>query len=255
MTYTFKKVSYLLLVSVTILLTGCKSTTQKMKEFADSYNRYASSISNDMIKGTKAEITSANSIKIWIYTFIKSDDKTQQDLFKQMYGPLTKSMFNDNPKLTELINNDVTITFAICGSDNESFAEFEINKTKLNELRAQKTDRKDNLKESQTPSHGIMADALKIINEGLPIEDKTTGTKILKIDITPDNELTYTVEAPDDYTILLASNESREILRDEILRSSTIKATLKAIQQYGIKTVKYIYVDKQGKTMGEITTN
>jgi len=246
----FKKIACLV---VFVLFTiGCKNTHDKIKDLVTNYNRSSHLIQSELLINTTAEALPNNKIKLVFETSLTADSETKA-MYAQVFPSLLVNLIESDPSSLELVNEGVVFEVVFLSNAKTELVAMTIDKKKLEEIKKTATKKSDTQpKLSANNLSPQLNEMLEMLNRNLPFEDKSTGTKIMKIDINTQNELIYLIEVPEKMGLLLEGDEAQLMLKEQIQRGPDIKKIFGAVNTYGITKIIYSYKDTKGKAINEI---
>lgn len=232
-----------------LLLTACQTKTDKINNFVNIYNRSSSMMISHTIKSTKAVASGDNEITIEVNTSSQPEDEMEAQLIKSSLPELIGQAIKSEPKGQELLNSGVKFNLKIYGAGARVIADEVIDKNSL---------KGDTAKEMRSIAQGDTGSSqlntvLEVFNKNLPMEDKSTGIKVMSIKADEENNIVYTAEVPDSFKTLLNVEGSEQFLKDEMLRSPQVQQIFSKTEALGVKDLKYKYTDTKGNTIKEIT--
>ena len=252
--YLSKKISvrnlFIILFSA-IILSSCQTTTDKINDFVSNYNASSSMPNSYMIKSTRATASGGNEITIKINTFNDSINKEETRLIKSSIPEIMGQAIRSEKEGRELIEKDVKFIIKIYGLGGKVIADEVIDKNSA--IGKSPKNIKSLLKENKKDSP--LNTVLEIYNKSLPMEDKSSGTKIMSIKADDENNIVYTVEVPESYKVLLSIDDSEKIIKDKIAQSPRFKQIFTRTEDLGVSNIIFKYMDAKGNSVKEITIN
>ncbi|MCW3168481.1 hypothetical protein OMO38_08070 [Chryseobacterium sp. 09-1422] len=240
-----KKVLFILMAS--LLLMSCKSEKDKTQEFVDMYNRSSGMIANNKIKSTKATTSSPDQVDISVDTDYDGSGM-ESDLVTGALPDLIAQAIRSEKVGQELFDRGVKFNVKVYGLNSKVI----LDKTIDNKTVAKDVNFKS-IAAGDKPNNAQLNSILESFNKNLPIEDPSTGTKITSIKADAENNLVYTCEVPDSFKKALAIAGTEKAMKDAMLQSGQIKQVFSQTSALGINHIKYLYTDKTGKVLKEIT--
>lgn len=232
-----------------LLLTACQTKTDKINDFVNIYNRSSSMMISHTIKSTKAVASGDNEITIEVNTSSQPEDEIETQLIKSSLPELIGQAIKSEPKGQELLDSGVKFNLKIYGKDARVIADETVDK---NSLKGNAAKELRSIAQGNTGASQLNT-VLEVFNKNLPMEDKSTGTKIMSIKADEENNIVYTAEVPDSYKEMLQMEGAEQILKDEMLRSPQVQQIFTKTAALGVNNLKYKYTDSKGNTIKEIT--
>ncbi|MCX8523096.1 hypothetical protein OF897_04065 [Chryseobacterium formosus] len=240
-----KKLLFVLMTSM--LLMACQSKKDKVQDFVDMYNRSSSMIATNQIKSTKATAVSENQVDISLETDYEKGDM-ESDLVTSALPDLIGQAIRSEKLGKELFESGVQFNIKVYGKNSQVILEQPIDDKKL----SKDVDFKA-IAKGEKPDSKQLNIILESFNKNLPIVDASTGTKITSIKADAENNLVYTCEVPDSFKTALAAEGTEKAMKEAMLQSGEIKQVFAQTSVLGINHIKYLYVDKNGKVLKEVT--
>lgn len=242
-----------LFVLCVLLLVSCKNTQEKMQDYVNNFNSYASLLQNGIITSASADASiPENEIRIIFQTNLQQNEDTKE-IYNKTLPSLIAELLKKDTSSMDLVDEGVHFKVSFLAENSSELTELIVDKKKMDEL----------LKDSVLTPPAVasknpnltpqMQEILALLNKNMPIENKAEGTKIFKIDITEANELVYKIEVPNDYAALLKMDSANELIKESLIRSSDFRKVISAVSQYGITTIKYQYQNSKGTIVNTIT--
>lgn len=232
-----------------LLLTACQTKNDKINDFVNIYNRSSSMMTSHTIKSSKAVATGPDEITIEVNTSSQPEDDMEAQLIKSSLPELIGQAIKSEPKGKELLDSGVKFNLKIYGANARVIADEVIDSKSLNGNIS-----KDIQSIAQGNAGASQLNAvLEVFNKNLPMEDKSTGTKIMSIKADEENNIVYTAQVPDSYKEMLQIEGSEKFLKDEMLRSPQVQQIFTKTSALGVNNLKYVYTDSKGNTIKEIT--
>lgn len=232
-----------------LLLTACQTKTDKINNFVNIYNRSSSMMISHTIKSTKAVASGDNEITIEVNTSSQPEDEMEAQLIKSSLPELIGQAIKSEPKGQELLDSGVKFNLKIYGAGARVIADEVIDK---NSLKGDAAKEMRSIAQGNTSSSQLNT-VLEVFNKNLPMEDKSTGIKVMSIKADEENNIVYTAEVPDSFKTLLNVEGSEQFLKDEMLRSPQVQQIFSKTEVLGVNNLKYKYTDTKGNTIKEIT--
>lgn len=243
----------ILLFSV-LLLISCRNTQSEMAKFVIMYNNTSSYIVNDVIRATKAETVSPTEIKITIDTRISDD--MQSEMTEKSFPALISSVLLKEKISSDLLDEGVNFKVNITDVNYTNITTVDINKNTIKNFTA--SDVSSNTSAISTVESDVnseLNEMLAILNKSLPIEDKASGFKIMKIEAGNDQDIIYYVQVPNEIAEVLKIEGADNLMKDEVLRNPELKQILQKANQYNINKLKYRMTNNKGEKLKEIVIN
>lgn len=240
-----RKLLFVLMASV--LLMACKTEKDKVQDFVDMYNRSSSLIANNKIKSTKATAMSENQVDISVETDYQKGEM-ETELVTSALPDLIGQAIRSEKLGQELLDKGVKFNIKVLGSGSQVILDKSIDNKNL----SKDVDFKA-IAKGDKPNSQQLNTILESFNKNLPIEDPSTGTKITNIKADEENNLVYTCEVPDSFKTALAMEGTDAAMKEAMLKSGQIRQVFSQISVLGINHIKYLYTDKDGKVLKEIT--
>ncbi|MCY0977612.1 hypothetical protein PGH12_18210 [Chryseobacterium wangxinyae] len=237
----------LLIVMASLLLMSCKNDKDKTQDFVDMYNRSSGMIVNNKIKSTKATTSNPDQVDISVETEYEGSGM-ESDLVTSALPDLIGQAIRSEKLGKELFDRGVKFNLKVYGLNSKVI----LDKTIDNKNLPKDVDFKS-IAAGEKPSNQQLNSILESFNKNLPIEDPSTGTKITSIKADAENNLVYTCEVPDSFKTALAIPGTEEAMKEAMLKSGQIKQVFSQTSVLGINHIKYLYTDKSGKVLKEIT--
>jgi len=242
-----------LLVLCLLLLVSCKNTQEKMQDYVNNFNSYASLLQNEVITSTSAVASiPENEIRITFQTNLEQNEDNKE-IYNKTLPTLIANLLKKDPSTMDLVEEGVHFKVAFLAENSSELTELIVDKKKMDELLKEPAFTPPTVASKNPNLTPQMQEILALLNKNMPLENKAEGTKILKIDITEANELVYKVEVPDDYAKLLKMDSANELIKESLIRSGDFKKVLSAVIRFGITTVKYQYQNTKGVVVNTIT--
>lgn len=257
----FKSLKSIILIALLFCaITSCnKSTSARIEEFVDSYNRSAKKLSDPVIIQTFAKsIPDKNGDQhtvdiILVSRLYKADPKLT------IYKAMLPRMFSDLVYLDELgrglIRDDVKFNMVLCAADQSVLTTIVVDKNSAKNLLKSKG--KLDLHQSDTFDRApgsALNQVLAALNDGLPaVVDEKSKIKMTRVDVNEQNVLVYHMEVPTNIAGLFKNSSAGALLKNEVLRKSNLKMVFQSLKESEITVVKYIYSDSSGKTLTQFT--
>ena len=231
------------------LLSSCQTTTDKINNFVSNYNASSSIPNSYMIKSTRAVASGGNEITININTFNDSINKEETRLIKSSIPEIMGQAIRSEKEGQELIDKGVKFIIKIYGLGGKVIADEVIDKNSSigKAPKHIKSLPKENKQDS--PLNTV----LEVYNKSLPMEDKSSGTKIMSIKADNENNIVYTVEVPESFKMLLSIDDSEQLIKDEIAKSPRFKQIFTKTEVLGVNNIIFKYIDAKGNNVKEIT--
>jgi len=245
------KISVIILFQ--LLLVSCKNTQEKMQDYVNNFNSYASLLQNGIITSASAAASiPENEIQINFQTNLEQNDDSKE-IYNKTLPSLIANLLKKDPTSMDLVDEGVHFKVAFLAENGANLSELIVDKKKMNELLKEPAFTPPVVASKNPYLTPQMQEILALLNKNMPIENKAEGTKILKIDITEANELVYKVEVPNDYAALLKMDSANELVKESIIRSGDFRKVISAVSRFGITTVKYQYQNAKGAVVNTIT--
>lgn len=241
----------LFIFAIATMLISCKKSTEtKTAEFVKMYNNTSDiMVRTAKFKSTKASSTADGNVDIEIHTnYLKND--IEADLMKNAIPDIIGQAIQAEASGKELLNEGVKFNLKVFATDG----------TKLSEQIIDKNTKKGNIDlqaiaDGKKPDNAQLNEILKSFSKGLPIVDASTGTKIVNISADAENNIVYTAEVPDTYADIIGMEGTDKVMKDAIAKSPEVRQMFAQTNALGVENLKYIYKDKKGKTLKEITVS
>lgn len=240
-----KKLLFVLMASM--LLMACQTKKDKVQDFVDMYNRSSNMIANYKIKSTKATAVSDNQVDISVETDYQKGDM-ESDLVTNALPDLIGQAIKSEKLGQELFDSGVKFNIKVTGKDSQVILDKAIDNKNL----AKDVDFKS-IAKGEKPDNQQLNSILESFNKSLPVTDPSTGTKITSIKADSENNLVYTCEVPDSFKTALEMPGTEKAMKEAMLQSGQIRQVFSQISVLGINHIKYLYTDKEGKVLKEIT--
>ncbi|MFY1045646.1 hypothetical protein [Chryseobacterium sp. GP-SGM7] len=234
-------------VMTSLLLLSCQSKKDKVQDFVDMYNRSSSMMAVNQIKSTKATAVSEDQVDISVETNYEKGDM-ESDLVTSALPDLIGQAIRSEKAGKELFESGVKFNIKVYGKNSQVILDQPIDKKKL----SKDVDFKA-IAKGDKPDSKQLNIILESFNKNLPIVDASSGTKITSIKADADNNLVYTCEVPDSLKTALATQGAEKAMKEAMLKSGQIRQVFSQISVLGINHIKYLYVDKSGNVLKEIT--
>ncbi|KQT16914.1 hypothetical protein ASG31_11115 [Chryseobacterium sp. Leaf404] len=231
------------------MLISCKKSTEtRTAEFVKMYNNTSDMMVRSAgFKSTKATTTPTGDVDIEIKTTYLDNDM-EAELMKNAIPDIIGQAIQAEPSGKELLAEGVKFNLKVYSS----------NGTMMSAQTIDKTTKKGNIDleaiaKGDTPNSSQLNEILKVFSKSLPIVDKASGVKIVAINADAENNIIYSAEVPDQYAEVLAADAAAQIMKDEMMRSPDVRQIFSQTAALGVNNIKYIYKDKTGKKLNEIT--
>jgi hypothetical protein len=239
----------LFIFAIAVLLVSCKKSTEsKTAEFVSMYNN-----TSDMMvrtagfKSTKAMSNTSGDVDIEIKTTYFDTD-IEAELMKNAIPDIIGQAIQAEPKGKELLEEGVKFNLKVYSSNGVIISSQIIDKnTKKGNIDL------EGIAKGDKPDSAQLNEILKVFSKSLPIVDKTSGIKIVAITADAQNNIVYSAEVPDQYAEVLATDEAKQLMKDEMMRSPDVRQIFDQTSSIGVNNIKYIYKDTKGKKLNEIT--
>jgi len=234
-----------------ILLSSCQTTTDKVNDFVSNYNATSAIPNSYMIKSTRAVVSGGNEITININTFNDSKNKEETRLIKSSIPEIMGQAIRTEKEGQELIDKGVKFIIKIYGLGGKVIADEVIDKNSLIGKAPKNVKSSTNENKQDSPLNTV----LEVYNKSLPMEDKSSGTKIMSIRADDENNIVYTVEVPENFKVLLSIDDSEKLIKEEIAKSPRFKQIFTKTEALGVNNIIFKYIDAKGNSVKEITIN
>ncbi|WP_281297217.1 hypothetical protein [Flavobacterium limnophilum] len=250
-----KSVVILLVIAFQFLLIGCKSTPQKVQEFVNSYNSSSSLFRNEIITYTKAEaFFEENKIEITYLTNLDSNGKNN-GIYAKTFEKIFLEMLQKEASSRELLEEGVSFKMFFLANDYVVISDLVVDKNTINEQSKQKTvNSEKEFVSSNSNIDSSVKSMLELLNENMPIKNDD-GSKLVRVDLTENNELVYKVEVPKEFGEILKAEGANDLLKESILRANNFKRISNIVRRYNITSIKYDYIDAKGKVLESVVLN
>lgn len=239
----------LFIFAIATMLVSCKKSTQaRAEEFVKMYNNTSSMMVRSAgFKSTKATSTPTGDVDIEITTTYLNNDM-EAELMKNAIPDIIGQAIQAEPSGKELLEEGVKFNLKVYSSNGVVMSSQTIDKnTKKGNIDLEAIAKGD------TPDSAQLNEILKVFSKSLPIVDKASGIKIVAITADAENNIVYSAEVPDQYADVLAADAAAQLMKDEIMRSPDVRQIFAQTKSIGVNNIKYIYKDKTGKKLNEIT--
>ncbi|GEM_PF-709060 len=243
----------ILLLIFAISLTACKkSADSKINEFIQGYNSATANISrnNPVIASSSAEKTGPNEITISIKTTTGSDEMESQ-LMKSSFPQLIGQLLNSSSPKSNLMDEGINFKVNVFDKNGNKLVSQALDKNTIGKSSLNV----ENFANGNSPSQSELNELLSVFNKNLPITDPSTGIKILKMEAGSENDIVYHAEVPDELKEVLKMDGAKQLMKDEMLRQPQLRQILSQTSKLGIDKLRYLYKDKAGNLIEEITLN
>jgi len=240
-----KKLFFVLIASM--LLMACQTKKDKVQDFVDMYNRSSNMIANNKIKATEATAVSQDQVDISVETDYEKGEM-ESDLVTSALPDLIGQAIKSEKLGKELFDSGVKFNIKVYGKNAQVLLDKAIDNKNL----SKDVDFKA-IAKGDKPNSDQLNSILESFNKNLPIEDPSTGTKITSIKADAENNLVYTCEVPDSFKTALAIEGTEKAMKEAMLQSGQIRQVFSQTSVLGINHIKYLYTDKSGKVLKEIT--
>ncbi|TDP01435.1 hypothetical protein [Flavobacterium sp. 245] len=248
-----RKITQVLFVLTILLsLSSCMDTKQKTQAFVNSYNNSAANFSNEIITSTEAKaFHDEKRIEINVETTIEQNENNKY-VYGQMFPAFLKETLSTDRAVKELVEEGVVFDVNFLAADNTSIAEFKIDQKELTALMKKNGGKPAISAESlATDSSSQLDQILVMMNKNMPIKNND-GSKILKIYLNKENQLVYQVEMPEDVLEVLKNKAANSLVKESILREGQVQKVVGIVSRYGIKDIKYEYLNAKGKIVNSM---
>lgn len=239
----------LFIFAIATMLISCKKSTEtKTAEFVKMYNSTSDMmVRTAKFKSTKATSTADGNVDIEIHTtYLKTD--IEADLMKNAIPDLIGQAIQAEAKGKELLDEGVKFNLKVFDSNGEKLSEQIIDKnTKKGNIDL------EGIANGKTPDSSQLNEILKTFSKSLPIVDPSSGTKIVSITADAQNNIVYTAEVPDTYAKILELPGTQQAMKDALSKSPDVRQMFRQTSTLGVKNLKYIYKNAEGKALKEIT--
>ncbi|WP_426485832.1 hypothetical protein [Flavobacterium sp. 2] len=243
-----RKITQILFVLTILLsLSGCRDTKQKTQAFVNAYNNSASNFSNEIITSTKAKaFLDQKKVEINVETTLEQNENNKA-VYGQLFPVFLKQMLSTDKDVKELVEEGVVFQVDFLANDNTSIAEFKIDQKELAAL-IKNNASKPEVAVGPSTSNGSpeLQEILVMMNKSMPVKN-ADGSKIVKIYLNNENQLVYQVEMPEDVLKLLENKAANSLVKESILREGQVQKVVRSLLPYGIKDLKYEYLNAKGK--------
>ncbi|MTH14281.1 hypothetical protein [Flavobacterium sp. LC2016-01] len=249
-----RKITQVLFVLTILLsLSSCMDTKQKTQAFVNSYNNSAANFSNEIIISTEAKaFHNEKRIEINVETSIEQNENNKS-IYGQMFPLFLKEALTTDQNVKDLIEEGVVFDVNFLADDRTSIAEFKIDQKELAALLKKNAGKPTISAESlaSSDSDTQLQQILVMMNQNMPFKNND-GSKILKIYVNDKKQLVYQVEMPEDVLEILKNNAANSLVKESILREGQLQKVASTVSRYGIKDIKYEYLNAKGKIVNSM---
>jgi hypothetical protein len=238
-----RKLALFAILSIAILTVSCQSRTQKMHEFVNGFNQTAM-MSYSGTSGTQAKVEGLDVIELNLASPLDINDPTASQSAQLMISALP-AMFQREESMMELINEGVKFKVRIIDNNGRIITDALVDKPFLD-----KTKQSSPINDGQSPEEM----AISALNTSLPMKYED-GSRLMKIERTSKNELTYTLEMPADMQEILKSPNAEPLLKESLKSDPSTQNTLRRMRGIGITKVTYKLITPEGKPIQSMTFN
>jgi hypothetical protein len=155
------------------------------------------------------------------------------------------AMFQREESMMDLINEGVKFKVRIIDTNGRIITDALVDKSFLD-----KTKQGSPINDGQSPEET----AISALNASLPMQYED-GSRLMKIERTSSNELTYTLEMPADMQEILKSPNAEPLLKESLKSDPSTQNTLRRMRGLGITKVTYKLITPEGKSIQSMTFN
>lgn len=237
------------------LLVSCNSKESKMIDFVKLYNEQKNQYGNSIFTSSNAYVKDNNTIEI-VYDTDKEAFDSYGNIIKEIIPRYMSGFLQSIPQSDELIKQGVNIEIKLVANDGKLllFKVFDLSEIKklgnLNEdAKNPYTFPNEEFGNKHTPEN--LKKMLNLINRSLPVVSSETGITTTKIKINNNNELVYYSIIPDSIVSKFSDKQFLDDLQKEIIADPENYKFLHMCEKYKLKSLRYIYMDKNLKTISE----
>ncbi|WP_297515993.1 hypothetical protein [Flavobacterium sp.] len=238
-----RKLALFAIFTIAILSVSCKSRTQKMHEFVNGFNQTAM-MSYSGTSGTQAKVEGLDVIELNLASPLDINDPTASQSAQLMISALP-AMFQREESMMDLINEGVKFKVRVIDTNGRIITDALVDKPFLD-----KTKQGSPINDGQSPEET----AISALNASLPLKYED-GSRLMKIERTSSNELTYTLEMPADMQEILKSPNAEPLLKESLKSDPSTQNTLRRMRGIGITKVTYKLITPEGKSIQSMSFN
>ncbi len=241
------KLYIFLLIAIIPIIFSCMSKQEKMIKFVNEFNNSTSDFRNKKpMKSLKAYYIDENTIRIEIESKI-SPDELSKKLYSTLYPTIIKSLLVSIKSAKALLDIGVVFKYDLLDKANKSISNGYFDKNNIN------SDGFEDIGLTSSNQDVSIQNIVTMLNKDLPIRDSVNKITIWKIELNPNNTITYVTEFEDIILkIIKILPEIKNDLKKDFIKDENLSESLKGIFQFGIDSVYYVLIDKNKKRVDSI---
>lgn len=247
----YRIIFYIFLLTAIISINfSCMSKQEKMMKFVNDFNNSASYFGiKKPMKDLKAYYIDENTIRFEIESVIESNELSKK-MYSNMIPTIFKSLLVSSKSAKALLDEGVVFKYDLLDKENKSISNGYFDKNNIN------SDGIEDIGLTSKNQDASIPNIIKMLNKNLPIRDSVNKITIWKIELNPNNTITYVTEFEDFILkIIKIMPEIKNDLKKDFIKDENLSESLKGIFQLGIDSVFYVLVDKNKKRVDSIVFN
>ena len=241
----------------TFIIISCRSTDDKIKDFAKQFSVPNANSQAGMSGNVTAEELPNRKIKLTFESDLPPNFDGDNGYSKTLANTFVKYLISNVKEVPNLVQEGVEFEVYYVAKDKSEISKAVINKKSIEANFKENQDKLLSKKPAENYVKSLsvdpsMREVMSILNKDLPFEDKQNGTTIVKIYINEQSQIVYDVKVTDVFAEVLKTDDGKNLVRDGMLRQPQLKGLLEGFIPLGVSQIKYNYMDKAEKTVAEI---